>query len=134
MTNVATADDVGFDKGGGLAPVVVQDMESRDVLMVGYVSPEALSMTLDTGKLHLWSRSRNELWLKGAASGNYLLVQHMLLDCDGDALVALVLPATGATPICHTGANTCFHRTLTHSSAPEPNCNKPPEGHFRVGF
>jgi phosphoribosyl-AMP cyclohydrolase len=112
MTVAARLEDVDFEKGGGLAPMIVQEVETRQVLMLGYVSPKALSLTLETGRLHLWSRSRGELWLKGEKSGNYLLIQQLFLDCDGDALVALVRPATGSTPVCHTGAATCFYRVL----------------------
>lgn len=113
MTEVAHFRDVDFTKGHGLVPVIVQDASNRHVLMLGYGSPESLALTLQTKRLHLWSRSRKELWLKGEKSGNYLLVQHLFLDCDGDTLVALVLPATGATAVCHTGAETCFYREMT---------------------
>jgi phosphoribosyl-AMP cyclohydrolase len=115
MTVAASIGDVDFEKGGGLAPIIVQEADTRQVLMLGYVSPVALSLTLETGRLHLWSRSRGELWLKGEKSGNYLLIQRLLLDCDGDALVALVQPATGSTLVCHTGAATCFYRVLRAS-------------------
>ena len=76
--------------------------------MLGYANREALERTLTTGHLHFWSRSRSELWLKGERSGNVLQVRRLALDCDGDALLAEVEPATGETPICHTGAETCF--------------------------
>lgn len=103
---------IDFDKGGGLVPVVAQDAASRDVLMVGYANREAVERSLATGYLHFWSRSRNELWLKGKNSGNYLQVRRLAVDCDGDTLLAEVEPATGATPICHTGADTCFFTDL----------------------
>ena len=99
---------IDFSKGGGLVPVVVQDWKSQAVLMVGYANREAVDRTLATGNLHFWSRSRNELWLKGERSGNLLKVRKLTLDCDGDALLAEVEPATGETPMCHTGAETCF--------------------------
>jgi len=105
-------DRIDFRKGGGLVPVVVQDSGTRAVLMLGYANREAVERTLATGHLHLWSRSRNELWLKGERSGNFLHVRRLLLDCDGDALLAEVEPATGETPICHTGAETCFFAPL----------------------
>lgn len=105
-------DQIDFSKGGGLVPVVVQDATSRDVVMLGYANREAVQRTLETGRLHFWSRSRHELWLKGEKSGNYLLVRRLVLDCDGDALLAEVQPATGKTPICHTGAETCFFREV----------------------
>ena len=101
-------DRIDFDKGNGLVPVVVQDTASYQVIMLGYANREAVQRTLDTGRLHFWSRSRDELWLKGEKSGNYLLVKRLSLDCDGDALLAEIEEATGKTPICHTGAETCF--------------------------
>src|SRR5947209_5617232 len=106
-------DEIDFEKGDGLVPVVVQDSHSRQVLMLGYANREAVQRTLDTGNLHLWSRSRNELWLKGERSGNYLQLRRLALDCDGDALLAEVEPATGETPVCHTGAETCFFRDIS---------------------
>lgn len=105
-------DGVDFVKGQGITPIIVQDADSLQVLMLGYTSREALSLTLETGRLHLWSRSRAELWLKGEKSGNYLVIERLALDCDGDAILALVRPATGATAVCHTGAETCFYRDL----------------------
>lgn len=105
-------DSIDFSKAGGLIPVVVQDAGDGDVLMVGYVNRQAVELTLQTGRLHFWSRSRQEIWLKGEKSGNYLLVEQLLLDCDGDSLLALVQPATSLTPICHTGSGTCFVQRL----------------------
>lgn len=99
---------IDFVKGAGLVPVVVQETHTRTVLMLGYANQEAVRLTMQTGLLHFWSRSRNEIWLKGKKSGNYLLVHRLSIDCDGDALLAEVHPATGETPICHTGADTCF--------------------------
>jgi phosphoribosyl-AMP cyclohydrolase len=101
-------DRVDFSKGNGLVPVIVQDARTHAILMLGYANREAVDKTLETGHLHLWSRSRKELWLKGEKSGNLLLVRRMALDCDGDALLAEVEAATGETPMCHTGADTCF--------------------------
>lgn len=105
-------EQINFSKGGGLVPVVVQHWQTRAVLMLGYANHEAVERTLATGSLHLWSRSRNELWFKGERSGNVLHVRHLALDCDGDALLARVQPATGETAICHTGAETCFYTDL----------------------
>lgn len=115
MIETVGLNDVDFTKGQGLVPVIVQDAKSLAVLMLGYASREALSLSLESGRLHLWSRSRSELWLKGEKSGNYLLIERLSLDCDGDAIVAMVRPATGATAVCHTGAETCFYRQLTSS-------------------
>jgi phosphoribosyl-AMP cyclohydrolase len=105
---------IDFAKGNGLVPVIVQDHGTKQVLMLGYANQEAVDRTLATGRLHLWSRSRQELWLKGEKSGNYLLIRRLALDCDGDSLLAEVEPATGATPVCHTGAETCFFEELSH--------------------
>ena len=111
-TEAAPAAAVDFVKGGGLVPVIVQDHRTGAVLMLGYANEEALARTLASGNLHFWSRSRGEIWLKGAKSGNYLRVRRLALDCDGDALLAVVEPATGETPVCHTGAETCFFTEL----------------------
>lgn len=88
---------------------VVQDVETKEVLMVGHMNKEALIKTLETGYLHLWSTSRKRLWLKGETSGNYQLVVDIKVDCDGDAVLVLVKPLG---PICHTGNKTCFYRSL----------------------
>ena len=99
---------IDFDKGHGLVPVIVQEHGSGAVLMLGYADQEAVERMLATGNLHFWSRSRGEIWLKGEKSGNVLHVHRLTVDCDGDTLLAEVEPATGQTPICHTGAETCF--------------------------
>ena len=112
MKDASITERIDFSKGDGLVPVVVQDWRSQAVLMLGYANREAVDRTLATGKLHFWSRSRNELWLKGERSGNVLKVRHLALDCDGDALLAEVEPASGETPVCHTGAETCFFTDL----------------------
>jgi phosphoribosyl-ATP pyrophosphohydrolase/phosphoribosyl-AMP cyclohydrolase len=91
----------------GLLPCVVQDWSSGEVLMLAYMNEEALQRTRATGELHLWSRSREELWHKGATSGNTQAVRALRVDCDGDTLLALVEPAG---PACHTGERTCFYR------------------------
>jgi phosphoribosyl-AMP cyclohydrolase len=114
-TEARALERIDFAKGGGLVPVIVQDWRDRSVLMLGYANREAVQQTLATGNLHFWSRSRNELWLKGKNSGNVLQVRRLALDCDGDALLAEVEPATGETPVCHTGAETCFFAELLES-------------------
>lgn len=93
----------------GLAPVVVQDATTKEVLMVAYANADALRRTLETGDAHFWSRSRASLWRKGETSGNTQRVREVRYDCDGDALLYLVEPAG---PACHTGARSCFYRTL----------------------
>jgi phosphoribosyl-ATP pyrophosphohydrolase/phosphoribosyl-AMP cyclohydrolase len=99
----------------GLVPCVVQDWHSGEVLMLAYMNEEALKRTRATGELHLWSRSRKELWHKGATSGNTQTVRALRIDCDGDTLLALVEPAG---PACHTGERTCFHRGDLAPGAP----------------
>jgi phosphoribosyl-AMP cyclohydrolase / phosphoribosyl-ATP pyrophosphohydrolase len=99
----------------GLVPCVVQDWGTGEVLMLAYMNESALRRTRSTGELHLWSRSRRELWHKGATSGNTQAVRSLRVDCDGDALLALVEPAG---PACHTGERTCFHRGEVEPGAP----------------
>jgi phosphoribosyl-ATP pyrophosphohydrolase/phosphoribosyl-AMP cyclohydrolase len=105
---------IAYDERG-LVPVVVQDWHSGEVLTLAYMNALALERTRATGELHLWSRSRNELWHKGATSGNTQALRALRIDCDGDALLALVEPAG---PACHTGERTCFHRGELHPAAP----------------
>jgi phosphoribosyl-AMP cyclohydrolase len=93
----------------GLIPAVVQDSSSNAVLMVAWMNMDALLLTMETGETHFWSRSREELWHKGATSGNFMRVQEILVDCDADTLLVRVDPAG---PACHTGSLTCFSRTL----------------------
>jgi phosphoribosyl-AMP cyclohydrolase / phosphoribosyl-ATP pyrophosphohydrolase len=106
--------EIAFDERG-LVPVVVQDWRTGEVLTLAYANAEAVDRTRETGELHLWSRSRQELWHKGATSGNVQHVRALRLDCDGDALLALVEPAG---PACHTGARTCFHHGDVDAAAP----------------
>jgi len=107
-------EQVAYD-GDGLVPCVVQDWNSGEVLMLAYMNERALQRTQDTGQLHLWSRSREEQWHKGATSGNTQTVRALRLDCDGDTVLALVEPAG---PACHTGDRTCFHRGQMRPAAP----------------
>lgn len=106
--------EIAYDERG-LIPVVVQDDESGEILMLAYANAEALAMTLSSGELHLWSRSRNELWHKGASSGNSQRVVSLRLDCDHDALLAIVTPAG---PACHTGERSCFFDPLLEGEVP----------------
>ncbi|MGA7705905.1 MAG: bifunctional phosphoribosyl-AMP cyclohydrolase/phosphoribosyl-ATP diphosphatase HisIE [Solirubrobacteraceae bacterium] len=99
----------------GLVACVVQDWATGEVLTLAYMNKEALERTRATGELHLWSRSREELWHKGATSGNTQAVKALRVDCDGDALLALVEPAG---PACHTGERTCFYRGDLSVGAP----------------
>jgi phosphoribosyl-AMP cyclohydrolase len=93
----------------GLLPAVAQDTATGEVLMLAYVSRDALEQTRETGLAHYHSRSRDELWQKGATSGNVQHVEEVRVDCDGDALLYLVEQEGGA---CHTGYETCFYRSL----------------------
>jgi phosphoribosyl-ATP pyrophosphohydrolase/phosphoribosyl-AMP cyclohydrolase len=99
----------------GLVPCVVQDWTTGEVLTLAYMNELALERTRATGELHLWSRSRGELWHKGATSANTQTVRSLRVDCDGDAILALVEPAG---PACHTGERTCFHRGELDPGAP----------------
>jgi phosphoribosyl-ATP pyrophosphohydrolase/phosphoribosyl-AMP cyclohydrolase len=99
----------------GLVACIVQDWASGEVLMLAYMNADALERTRATGELHLWSRSRNELWHKGGTSGNTQALRALRLDCDGDTVLALVEPAG---PACHTGARSCFHRGELEPPAP----------------
>jgi phosphoribosyl-AMP cyclohydrolase / phosphoribosyl-ATP pyrophosphohydrolase len=105
--------EIEFDQRG-LAPCVVQDFASGEVLMLAYVSPQSLEMTFETGQLHFHSRSRDELWRKGETSGNFMHLRQLRYDCDGDALVAMVDPAG---PACHTGQRSCFYREVLGSAS-----------------
>jgi phosphoribosyl-AMP cyclohydrolase len=98
--------DFGDD---GLVPAVAQDVDSGDVLMLAYATREAVERTVETGEAHYYSRSRDELWHKGATSGHVQTVAAVRVDCDGDALLYLVDQEGGA---CHTGYRSCFHRTI----------------------
>jgi phosphoribosyl-ATP pyrophosphohydrolase/phosphoribosyl-AMP cyclohydrolase len=101
-------DTVRFD-ADGLVPCVMQDASTGEVLTLAYMNEEALERTLETREVHFFSRSRQELWHKGATSGNVMRLRALRYDCDDDALLALVDPAG---PACHTGERTCFHRGL----------------------
>jgi len=96
---------IDFNKINGLLPVIVQDNASQQVLMLGYMNEEAYQKTLAEGKVTFFSRSRNRLWTKGESSGNFLLVNEMLIDCDEDTLL---VRATPLGPTCHTGTTSCF--------------------------
>ena len=101
-------EDVRFDERG-LVPAIVQDARTREVLTLAYMNEESLRRTLAEGETWFWSRSRAELWHKGATSGHTQRVLEVRLDCDSDALVVLVEPRG---PACHTGATSCFHREV----------------------
>jgi phosphoribosyl-AMP cyclohydrolase len=100
--------DLAFDENERL-PAVAQDADSGEVLMLAYVTPEAVERTRETGLAHYYSRSREELWKKGGSSGHVQEIEEIRVDCDGDALLYLVDQTGGA---CHTGYESCFHRTV----------------------
>jgi phosphoribosyl-AMP cyclohydrolase (EC 3.5.4.19) len=108
MSDAAHEVDLAFDEQGRL-PAVAQDADSGEVLMLAYVTEEALARTRETGLAHYYSRSRGELWQKGESSGHVQHVDEIRVDCDGDALLYLVDQEGGA---CHTGFASCFHRTV----------------------
>lgn len=101
----------------GLVPCVTQDAATGEVLTLAWMNSESLELTERTGEIHFFSRSRQEIWRKGETSGNVQKVRGLRIDCDGDALVALVEPAG---PACHTGERSCFFRELTGGEKPEP--------------
>ncbi len=106
MTEVGLMEKLDWNKGNGLIPVVVQDAETKAMLMLAYANKEALEKTLSTGFAHYWSRSRSKLWMKGETSGHTQKIERVVADCDYDALLYVV---NQKEPVCHTGADTCFH-------------------------
>jgi phosphoribosyl-AMP cyclohydrolase len=106
MEGKTMVDEIKWDERG-LVPVVVQDMHSKDVLMVAYMNQEAYDLTLKTGKAHYYSRSRKKLWLKGETSGHFQEVKSIYIDCDNDTILIMVDQKVAA---CHTGFWSCFYR------------------------
>ena len=98
-----------FKKGNGLIPCIVQDVETNQVLMLGYMNEESLEETIRSGYATYWSRSRNELWKKGETSGHYQHVKEIFVDCDEDTILIKVIQDGAA---CHTGKRSCFYRNL----------------------
>jgi phosphoribosyl-ATP pyrophosphohydrolase/phosphoribosyl-AMP cyclohydrolase len=115
-------DGIRFDDRG-LAPCVVQDARTGEVLTLAYMNDEALRLTRETGETHFFSRSRDALWHKGETSGNVQRVRQLRFDCDADAIVALV---ELAGPACHTGQRSCFYRELGGSADPAPDAPPAP--------
>lgn len=104
-----------FD-ANGLIPAVVQNIETNEVLMLAYMNADTIKQTVETGRTTFWSRSRQEVWVKGATSGNYMYVKEIRTDCDCDSLVLLVNPAG---PACHTGNRSCFFRKVENGALTE---------------
>ena len=98
----------------GLMPVIIQDANNDEILMFAFMNAESLRLTLEKGTVWFWSRSRQELWNKGATSGNYLTVREIRKDCDEDVLL---IKADPAGPVCHTGNRSCFYRNLDDKDA-----------------
>ncbi len=109
VSDRAMLEQVDFSKGGGLVPAVVQAADTGMVLMLAWVSPEALEKSISTGYAHYFSRSRACLWKKGETSGNLQEIREILIDCDGDTLLYIV---DQKGPACHTGAKSCFYRSF----------------------
>jgi phosphoribosyl-AMP cyclohydrolase/phosphoribosyl-ATP pyrophosphohydrolase/phosphoribosyl-AMP cyclohydrolase len=106
--------EIKYD-ANGLVPAIVQDVFTKDVLMMAWMNAESLQLTLEKGEAVFWSRSRQEIWHKGATSGNVQKVVEVRVDCDADTLLVLVEPAG---PACHTGERTCFYRNMTMDDRP----------------
>ena len=104
---------LNFEKIGGLVPAIVQDSISGEVLMLAFMNEEAWQKTLETGKATYWSRTRQELWVKGGTSGNVQLIKEIRIDCDNDTVLLKVEQVGGAA--CHTGHRSCFHKKLDDS-------------------
>lgn len=105
---------LNFAKGDGLIPVIAQDYETKEVLMLAYMNQQAWEATLQTGKATYWSRSRNSLWLKGETSGHVQLVKDIFIDCDDDTILLQVTQLGEAA--CHTGYRSCFYRKFKDGS------------------
>ncbi|MGD0021233.1 MAG: phosphoribosyl-AMP cyclohydrolase [Smithellaceae bacterium] len=102
--------ELNFAKGNGLIPAIVQDAETKEVLMLAYMNRQSWEATLQTGKATYWSRSRQELWVKGETSGHFQLLQAIFIDCDNDSILLQVKQLGRAA--CHTGYKSCFYRKL----------------------
>jgi phosphoribosyl-AMP cyclohydrolase len=105
---------LNFNKSGGLVPVIVQDYKSGEILMLGYMNPDAFNATLSTGQATYYSRSRQTLWVKGETSGNKQLIREIRIDCDDDTVLLKVEQLGGAA--CHTGHRSCFYKKIEDGS------------------
>ena len=98
-----------FDKMNGLIPVIIQDVKTNEILMLGFMNKEAFEKTIKTNKVTFWSRTRKTLWTKGETSGNFLIAKEISLDCDNDSLL---VKAEAFGPTCHTGKKSCFFNKI----------------------
>lgn len=126
MTAAARHEDIAYDERG-LVPAVVQHWLDGTVLMVGFMSREALAKTIETGGVHFWSRSKNRLWEKGETSGNRLRLKGLSLDCDRDVVLVKAEPLG---PTCHTGERTCFFTPLVPGETVDGDATTPVPGHL----
>jgi len=101
--------ELNFEKMNGLVPAIVQDVDTKEILMLGFMNKEAWEKTKELGKVTFWSRTRKKLWTKGETSGNYLEVKEMFMDCDDDSILIKAKPHG---PTCHTGSTSCFFKRL----------------------
>jgi len=106
--------ELDFEKTGGLLPAIAQEADTGEILMLAYMNPEAWEATLKTGKATYWSRSRQELWVKGLTSGNVQMVKEIRIDCDDDTILLKVEQVGGAA--CHTGHKSCFYKQVENGS------------------
>ncbi len=115
-------DQIQWDKVKGLLPVIVQSSQTLEVLMLGYMTPEALKLSIERKRVVFWSRTKERLWEKGESSGNTLLINQMQLDCDQDALV---IQATPKGPTCHLGSTSCFQAGQKFPEMNKSSTNSP---------
>ena len=106
--------NIDFNKGDGLVPVIIQDFGDNVILMLGYMNRDAFDLTLRTGRVHYWSRSKKRIWLKGETSGHFQIVKEIRTDCDNDTLLIKVIQTGGAA--CHEGYRSCFFRRFEGDS------------------
>lgn len=109
--------ELDFEKTGGLIPAIAQDHRTGEVLMLAFINRESWELTLSTGIVHYWSRSRNKLWKKGESSGNVQMVKEIRVDCDNDCVLLKIEQIGGAA--CHTGFRSCFYRVVKNGSLEE---------------
>jgi len=109
-----TSIEIDFEKLGGMVPAIIQDTESSDILMLGFINREAFDLTIETGFVHYWSRSKKRIWMKGESSGHTQSVKEIRIDCDNDTLLIKVVQNGGAA--CHEGYKSCFFRVIKNGT------------------